>query len=682
MNGKIRSALLIVSLLILAGLCVSSINAQQILLDKPVRAGELILFPAVDNEMTYYYVPDKPRLATNAEDKPQFSFLRYVTNVEAEAGAPEREEGEGGGIVHALVALSVSDDQLQEAQRELQRITPGARIEGPVVFKSGTFGLVSAFKEADGKLTTKVVGLGKAPLLDGEKAAISMQLTKLGSKILWESFQTPTPDISFTFEMQIDGYQSPRRAVIEADFEQIYQHEGFAAGIATPYVGAEIKATFDDLVRKGAIKLTQVGSDEKLESLITTAYNKITEMMFSPIGGTGTPSLSNLTSIGSGGKSLLDKASNLLEKRREETRKENERVRQEYRQEQERLRKEEAARKEAAIKEKKKAAGEELRSTVEESAREGPLISLEAREGGVEPPQKTDHTDVGRLSHEDADKQEKSEQPKEKDLPTVAAIATFEMKRVRQRGIFKIDLNKYTADKLTLRFDENIGDLRSFWGDNNYFRQVNLDDPLFKQRQVSVFIDGLNASDFGEYINFVSVQMRKKHEAGKETYDEVRIDRTNFNTQGNNFRLLYGWKDDKDRGKWFKYEYRMLWSFFGGQPAEQDWRTTTANALNLTPPYQRRSVELEADPTLLADAGVRLVTVKIYYDLAGVEKVKQATLRPSQGKLSEKVYFILPADKLEYEYEITWLLRGQRELSSGRKRSSNAILFVDELPGI
>jgi hypothetical protein len=674
MNAKMKSTIWIISIFIFANFFVSSLNAQQILLDKPVRAGELILFPAVDNDKAYYYVPDKPRLATSAEDKPQFSFLQYVTNIQAEPGAPGREEGEGGGIVHALVALKVTDEQLQEAQRELQRITPDARIEGPVVFKSGTFGLVSSFKEADGKLTTKVVGLGKAPLLDGEKAAISMQLTKLGSMILWESFQTPTPDISFTFEMEIDGYQSPRRAVIEANFDQIYEHEGFAAGVATPYIGAEIKATFDDLRRKGAIKLTQVGSDEKLESLITTAYNKITEMMFSPIGGTGTPSLSNLAGVGSSGPSLLDKASNLLEKRREETRKENERIRQEQRQAQERLQKQEAARSGAA--------GKEVTSTTEELKKEGPPLSLEAKEKGIEKPEKTDQKDVGKLSHELASQKEKAEQPKEKDLPSFAAIATFEMKRVRQRGTFKIDLNKYTADKLTLRFDENIGDLRSYWGDNNYFRQVNLDDPLFKQRQIAVSIDGLNASDFGEYINFVTVQMRKKHEAGKETYDEVRIDRANFNTQGNNFSLLYGWKDDTDRGKWFEYEYRMLWSFFGGKQTEQEWEKTTANALSLTPPYQRRSVELEADPTLLADAGVRLVTVKIYYDLAGVEKVKMATLRPSQGKFSDKVDFMLLADKLEYEYEITWLLRGQRELSSGRKRSSNAILFVDELPAI
>src|SRR5439155_23262298 len=145
----------------------------------------------------------------------------------------------------------------------------------------------------------QVVGLGNAPLLDGDKAAVSIQLTKLGAKILWESFQTPTPDISFTFEMDMSGYRSPHRALIEANFDQIYEHKAFAVGMATQFLAAEIKGTFDDLKREGAIKLTEVGSDEKLDALITTAYNKIADMMFSPMGGNGSPHLSSLTGTGS-----------------------------------------------------------------------------------------------------------------------------------------------------------------------------------------------------------------------------------------------------------------------------------------------------------------------------------------------------------------------------------------------
>ena len=174
--------------------------------------------------------------------------------------------------------------------------------------------------------------------------------------------------------------------------------------------------------------------------------------------------------------------------------------------------------------------------------------------------------------------------------------------------------------------------------------------------------------------------MRKRHESGEETPDEVRIDRNNFNAEGNNFKLLYGWKGDDDRRRWLEYEYRAIWSFFGGSSVEEDWRKSTSGAINLAPPFQRREVALEADPDLLGDAGVRSITVKIFYDLGGEEQVKQVTLIPSKGQLSEKVEFMLPAAEFDYDYEISWRLRGNRSLTSGRQTASEAILFVDELP--
>ncbi len=254
------------------------------------------------------------------------------------------------------------------------------------------------------------------------------------------------------------------------------------------------------------------------------------------------------------------------------------------------------------------------------------------------------------------------------------------MKRVHQSGNFRIDLNKYTTDDLTLRFDENIGDLRSLHGDNNYFRQVNLDDPLFQQREIVAFVDGVNTQDFGQFVNFVSVRMRKRHAAGDETTDEVRIDRVNFNRQGNNFKLMYGWLNDNNRRNWLQYDYTTTWSFFGGKTVEVPWQTTTAGAINLAPPYQRRFVDLQADPTTIASSGVRAITVKIYYNLGGTELTKQTTLNIGKSQLSDRIEFMLPGDSLKYDYEVTWLLTGNRTLNSGRKSSTDTLLFVDSLP--
>jgi len=267
-------------------------------------------------------------------------------------------------------------------------------------------------------------------------------------------------------------------------------------------------------------------------------------------------------------------------------------------------------------------------------------------------------------------------------VPAFAIVASYEMKRVRQRGNWRIDLNKYTADTLTLRFDQNIGDLRAFLGDDAHFRQVNLDDPLYRQRQIAVFLDGMNANDFGEFVNFVTVQMRKRHDSGQETFDETRIDRNNFNAEGNAFSLLYGWKGDSDRRQWLNYDYRMMWSFHGGYTVDQEWQPADFGAISVSPAMAKRQLQVEADPVALSEADVRAVTVKIYYALGDNERVEQVTLNPASGSLSTLVDFLAPTDSYSYDYEVTWLRRGQPSISSGRQTASDSILFVDDIPEV
>jgi hypothetical protein len=262
----------------------------------------------------------------------------------------------------------------------------------------------------------------------------------------------------------------------------------------------------------------------------------------------------------------------------------------------------------------------------------------------------------------------------------VALVATFEMKKTRQSGRYSVDLNKFTTDTKNLPFEANIGDLRAFINDPAHFRHVNLDDPLYRQREIAVFVDGLNAEDFGQYINFVTVQMRKRHAGGDLTLEEVRIDRRNFNQQGNRFALLYGWKNDKALDRWFEYEYRLVWSFFGGISVEGPWKSSTAEALHAAPPIQRTNVEVQGDPEAIQKAGVRAVTVRVFYTLAGVEKVKTVTLNAMKNQLSEKIEFMLPEGSPEYAYEIIWQLTGNRTVSSGRRLASTAVLFIDDIP--
>ena len=734
-TGRLPGLLLTAALALMARVAV--VQAQQILLDKPVKAGELTLFPDLNNESIYYYVPDKVRLATDANGTPQFSFLRYVQNTRSAADQPEATEGEGGGIVHALVTLGVTPEQLAAANRELQRIKAGATIQGPVVFKSGRFGLVSSFTDPKGNLTKQVVGLGNAPLLDGEKAAVSIELTKQGSKILWQSFDMPTPDISFHFEMDMSGFRSPKRATIDADWSKIYSHRAFGAGIATTYLAAEVKDAFDELRTTDAIKITQVGEDDKMDAVIATAYKMIQDRMFEPLGGTGNPSVADLGNLGQSQPSLLDRASSRLKEMRDATaannaeiRKQNDATRARNEKVESGQKKESQAQVKAELAERAAANAEADALTLERLAkaaarraaaakpRTAAVTAATASTGNADSTvfhaEKHAEADDGGAAAEAADLAKQAATARaqatklradadksavdaagagtpgdahpealkeEEKAPSFSIIASLEMKKVKQSGTFHFDMNKYTPDNMTLAFSENIGDLRSLKTDASHFREVNLDDPLFKQRELVAMVDLANAQDFGQFVNFVNVEMRKKHAGGDFTTDEVRVDRNNFNKEGNNFKLMYGWKDDNDRSKWMQYEVQSTWSLIGGKTVVVPWRAATAGAIDLSPPYRRRTVTLDGSLDSLQAAGARSVMVQVYYDVAGAEQSKQVTLNLAKGQVGDKLEILTAPEANSYAYQITWQLRGNKTITTPRQTTTADLLYVDEIPG-
>jgi hypothetical protein len=632
-----------------------SVAAQDILLDKTVRAGDLTLFQSVSNPNEYYYLSDKPKLATDpTTGKPQFSFLRYVDNQKGADNQAAKDEGEGGGIIHCVIEMGVSQEQLAAARQGLQRVNSNGVIKGPAIYSGGTIALISSVVDPQSGFAKKVIGLGKAPILDGQKAAISVNLTKLGSKVLWESFQTPTPDLSFSFEMELKGYKSPRRAIIEANFDQIYQSQSFSAAAITRQGGVmlagEINQAYEDLYKSGAIKVTTYNPDESLDKAVEDAYGKLTKMMFDPTGS-NPPSAPVIP--GQNQPSLLDRAQNLLNQGRKDALQDFMLTEDLEREE---LNKEKGANKvESGVK--------DIASPNEDNKNASYVHGVNrppASIPGYSSPEKNPYTRPAPT------------------LPTTAIVASYNMKTIRQRGVFKIDLNKYSIDNLSLRFDQNVGAINCA----DCFKQVNLDDPLYKQREISAVVDGYNAEDFQKYINYVSVAFRKKHQNGEYTNGDVNIDRAKFNQQGNYFSFLYGWKGDENRLKWREYEYKTVWNFFGGATRESDWTKSDLAIVPLSPPYVRRLIDVEMDPEVVTKESIRSVEVKVTYKVEGKDMVKQIRLNPKSGSLAVQIEVLLPAASVNisptYDYEVTWILSNGTTKVLPKKTSTNLVIFADQ----
>ena len=255
-------------------LAYSHLDAQKVLIDKGVNAGELRFFPDYQSPDSYYYLLNKASISQKSDGTPELSFMQYVYDQGNNATQPE----DAGGIFHAMVELKVSDQELRDAESELKRLVPNAVVKGPIMWKSGKVTLVTALEAPNGEIITQVVGLGDAPILDRNKAAVSILLSQKGARILEASLNSPTPALAFNFVMELEGYSSPKQVKIEADFRQIYTHKTMELAAVTPVLATEINRAYEELESQGAITVTQYGDDEELELARQTAYDKFDEI--------------------------------------------------------------------------------------------------------------------------------------------------------------------------------------------------------------------------------------------------------------------------------------------------------------------------------------------------------------------------------------------------------------------
>ncbi len=261
-------------------------EAQNVLLERGVRVADVWCFPLASDTLNYLYIPDRATLATDDEGRPQFSFLQYVVNeATADANATLTDAG-GGGILTFLVSYGLSEDRRRRVERELPRVTdnPEAALQGPILFQSGNFSLVSALLGEDGRATRRaILTSGRAPVLEGNRIALSFELDPERSMLLLESLQTATPDVSLVFDMTFIGLAPAFDAELVVDWSKVRQHHDFSAGGSVYWVGADVEVMFDKLRRENAIQLTSSGSNEAMETLLNTVYDRLLELMFEPV---------------------------------------------------------------------------------------------------------------------------------------------------------------------------------------------------------------------------------------------------------------------------------------------------------------------------------------------------------------------------------------------------------------
>ena len=245
----------------------------EVSLEEVIQAGRFVFYRDHADPHKYYYVPDEPRLATKRDGTPEFTFIKYT-----KTGGDVK-----GGVVHFLVTWGLRESEILTAESSLQMLDPEAKVVGPVPFKAGTFKIISATAGEGGLFNVKICGEGNAPIMPGQKGAVSIALTQEGASLLWESFKNPTSDISVMFMLKYNGITPAYEAKLKVDWDKVYTHQDVSVSAGGTVSGiklqADLKAIFDDLKQKGAIQLEVTGESKNMEKLLEVTYGHLTKLM-------------------------------------------------------------------------------------------------------------------------------------------------------------------------------------------------------------------------------------------------------------------------------------------------------------------------------------------------------------------------------------------------------------------
>ena len=200
--------------------------------------------------------------------------------------------------------------------------------------------------------------------------------------------------------------------------------------------------------------------------------------------------------------------------------------------------------------------------------------------------------------------------------------------------------------------DGNIGNMRTEC--TACFHTVALDSiSVFKQREVTVILDGSLLSEFKNFVNSVDVRLRKVHPSGYVETEMVGIDYARFTENGRVAKLVYG-REENERDGWLNYQYQVTWNFHSNHQVESGWIDASSSYVQLASPLEIKYVTVSADPNLVRDRNIRTIQVLLEYQLGDRRRTKKVRLTQG-GVLAAQVPVILPhdSDEVMYRYTLT-----------------------------
>ena len=241
-----------------------------------------------------------------------------------------------------------------------------------------------------------------------------------------------------------------------------------------------------------------------------------------------------------------------------------------------------------------------------------------------------------------------------------------------RRATFSLSFNENTTIRVPFNTAGNMRGFYEVWGeDKRLFKVVSSQASKFLRRELLFQVDPDFYDAFSSVINSASVEVRKKYPGlGQPDFvGEVRFGQEEVSSGTFSKSLSYP-KLGLTGADANAYEYRVVWSFRGGQtvsfPSEdpEEWAPSRRGIVDLSPPKNKVAVFIELDEGSLIEGEVRRASLSVEYRLMGRKKFFNKSFRPGESENYMETNFI-GDEGAPMRYEIRWVLEGNRTETSG-----------------
>ncbi len=208
----------------------------------------------------------------------------------------------------------------------------------------------------------------------------------------------------------------------------------------------------------------------------------------------------------------------------------------------------------------------------------------------------------------------------------------------------------YSAGNLNGFFDE-------FKDDKKYFRVVNLEDPVFQNRELHFQVDGNFVDAYKDLINFATVSIRKKYDDNHPFTGDLLFKKEDMET-GKYIQSIKYPRLGQTGVEWTQYEYKVSWSLIGMDTIlhtpQADWTNSDNPLTPIKPPFRKLLLEIDTDRSLFEAAGIRSVRIRFASILVGKpQNQKTVVLRPGDSSDTKEIA-IYHDDNKPIVYQVTW----------------------------